>query len=142
MYLCITFVGHQQVQKKMGIPKGRLPKWMDRGRNVPELSDRPEKIFKINGVPIYKTNRHKRASETWRRNNPYCVACKNEGVVKFASVLDHIYPISMGGHPWSEKNYQSLCDFHHNRKRQMEGMGRVCEYEEFDGFRIPKQKNI
>ena len=62
-------------------------------------------------------------SRTWRNfrkvfleNNPLCVACKENGFIVVANVVDHILPINKGGDSLSESNLQSLCSRCHNRK--------------------------
>ena len=74
----------------------------------------------------YKTN-----STYWRRlrasqlcKEPLCRECKCEGVIKPATVVDHI-----DGNSWNNdsSNLASLCAKHHNRKTAMHdgGFGRT-----------------
>jgi 5-methylcytosine-specific restriction endonuclease McrA len=63
-------------------------------------------------------------STAWRRlrqmvldDNPLCVACFKEGVIREATIVDHIKPISEGGSKLDRMNLQTLCTSCHNRKR-------------------------
>jgi 5-methylcytosine-specific restriction protein A len=60
----------------------------------------------------------KKARAAWLAEHPLCVACEKRGVVKAATVVDHIVPHR--GDPikfWdSGNNWCSLCVSCHNRK--------------------------
>lgn len=71
----------------------------------------------------YSTARWTQASIRHRRANPLCVECMNDGRPEPATCVDHIIPISRGGHAWDQNNWQSLCDRHHKRKTRREQMG-------------------
>lgn len=62
------------------------------------------------------------SSSTWLRvrlahlsRQPLCVICKQPG-----RVVDHVIPRRLGGANFDKKNLQTLCDYHHNKKRQEE----------------------
>ncbi|EMO5258136.1 TPA: HNH endonuclease [Proteus mirabilis] len=73
--------------------------------------------------------------------NPLCVMCQEQGRITAATVVDHIIPhrlreaIQSGDKAlitkaqtlfWDKKNFQSLCDPHHNStKQRMEKSGKV-----------------
>ena len=66
-------------------------------------------------------------SKVWRslrneyiKQNPLCVYCQSNGIIKEAKVVDHIIPILMGGNSLSVTNLQSLCDSCHARKSAKE----------------------
>ncbi len=67
-------------------------------------------------------NRWLKYSKAYRKRNPLCVYCENEGVVKLADCVDHIEPVSGPGDPlfWDKNNHQSLCNSHHSEKTAKE----------------------
>ena len=52
--------------------------------------------------------------------NPLCVHCLDNDMVKPADVVDHIVPIKKGGAELDEANLQGLCHQCHNRKTYYE----------------------
>lgn len=67
-------------------------------------------------------------SRTWRKiraaylqDNPDCVQCKRDDVVTPANVVDHIKPITEGGHRTDRSNLQSMCKPCHDKKSASEG---------------------
>ena len=42
--------------------------------------------------------------------------CEEKGIIRGATIIDHITAIQDGGDPWNEENLQSLCVPCHNRK--------------------------
>jgi 5-methylcytosine-specific restriction endonuclease McrA len=57
-------------------------------------------------------------------SNPLCVHCQSQGIVKAASVVDHIQP-HKGDQDlfWDEANWQALCLSCHNSKTAKKDMG-------------------
>lgn len=69
-------------------------------------------------------------SSVWRRNRkayldayPLCKSCNKNGKTVFATVVDHITPISHGGDSLDWNNLQGLCDSCHNSKSGKERHG-------------------
>lgn len=79
-----------------------------------------------NDREFYKSNRWAKASRAWRSDNPLCVECDEEGITTDCSpglrrgVTDHIIPISRGGARLDPKNFQTLCNRHHDIKSAKE----------------------
>lgn len=71
-------------------------------------------------VAFYKTYRWRRTSEQYRKTNPLCCMCEDEGRTKKANVVDHIKPIKEGGQLYDWNNLQSLCHKHHNKKTKQD----------------------
>ncbi|MEN8641071.1 HNH endonuclease [Pseudomonas sichuanensis] len=66
------------------------------------------------------------AREGWLRKNPLCVRCKQSGINKSATVVDHIQP-HRGDMAlfWDRTNWQSLCtNCHSSYKQRLEKSGR------------------
>lgn len=56
--------------------------------------------------------------------HPLCVYCQAKGIVRAATVVDHIEPHKGDERKfWNEANHQSLCAGCHNRKTASEDMG-------------------
>src|SRR5690349_15324776 len=56
-----------------------------------------------------------------QRTNYLCEDCLAKGIVRLATVVDHIIPLSKGG-PDTDGNTRNLCD-EHNLKRTAEQFG-------------------
>jgi 5-methylcytosine-specific restriction enzyme A len=85
---------------------------------------------------LYDTPRWKKLRRMHLAKEPLCRMCQAEGVVRAGVVVDHIKPHR--GDPklfWDEKNFQTLCAFHHNSIKQRiekaEAAGKGCDK---DGF--------
>ncbi len=67
---------------------------------------------------------HQRSFQDYMRwlagDNPLCVECLDEEMIKPGRVMDHKKPIDRGGPVWDRDNLQWLCDYHHNQKRATE----------------------
>lgn len=53
------------------------------------------------------------------QDQPLCVHCKRAGILRVATEVDHITPLSMGGTD-AEGNLQSLCTPCHSKKTASE----------------------
>lgn len=100
--------------------------------NIPK-QHRPPRIF--DGVPDTRPSASKRGySYRWQKmrskylgEHPLCVTCFEGGIVRAATVVDHIVPHK--GDPdklWDVNNLQPLCKQCHDRKTAREdgGLGR------------------
>lgn len=66
-------------------------------------------------------SRWNKARKSFLENNPLCVRCKAEGVIKAANVVDHITPHRGDqGLFWSLANWQALCKKCHDTKTAKE----------------------
>lgn len=67
-------------------------------------------------------------SVAYRRRNPFCEACEQQGVDRICDVVDHMIPLADGGDRLEVENVWSLCHEHHNRlKRDMERFARATD---------------
>lgn len=68
-----------------------------------------------------------KARATFLARSPLCVECDKDGLVRAATIVDHIIP-HKGDQDlfWDTSNWQSLCKTHHDRKTATEdgGFGR------------------
>ena len=81
--------------------------------------------------------RWRKFRELYLKENPLCVFCKNEGIVKEANVVDHITPHKGDKELfWSKENHQSLCKFHHDSTKQAMENGKDKPIIGLDGFPI------
>ena len=77
---------------------------------------------------VRKTDWHKLYNSRWRkvriqylRQNPLCVMCKKDGVLKAATEVDHIEPHKGDAQKfWNQDNWQGLCKQCHSAKSQRE----------------------
>ena len=89
-----------------------LPKSKDR----PWMPKRPQHLREVDNTSFYNSKRWRSLRNYFIQKNPVCSACKREGKVVGAQVVDHIKPITQGGSPVDQKNLQSLCNHHHAQK--------------------------
>ncbi|EJF00900.1 HNH endonuclease [Liquorilactobacillus mali] len=70
---------------------------------------------------FYKSTAWRRLSRRFLENNPICVKCYEDGVIRKADVVDHVQEVKDN---WSrrldESNLQALCNSHHNTKTRNE----------------------
>lgn len=64
----------------------------------------------------YNSRAWRALAKEHKQENPFCVMCEAEGVVKAVEYTDHIVRIKDGGAPMDKANLQSLCKHHHNAK--------------------------
>lgn len=55
-------------------------------------------------------------STHYLHQHPLCVACRADGLVVSATLVDHIVPLALGGSMWDPKNHQGLCRSCHATK--------------------------
>lgn len=77
---------------------------------------------------FYNSWKWRKFSKRYKRENPLCIKCKQEGIITAATVTDHITRYADGGEGFDLNNlkpihFQSLCDFHHNQKSGKEAHG-------------------
>lgn len=65
-----------------------------------------------------------KARERFLRDNPLCVYCRREGLIRAASIVDHKIP-HRGDETlfWDETNWQPMCKPHHDSDKQREERG-------------------
>lgn len=79
------------------------------------------------------TSRWAKARLGYLNNHALCVHCESEGVVKEATVVDHIIPHKKNRKLfWDSGNWQALCKAHHDKKTAAEdgGFGRPLKNQE------------
>lgn len=70
---------------------------------------------------LYNTSRWRKARKLFLQDHPLCEECKRNGVVKSATVVDHIEPHKGNGELfWNQSNWQALCKECHDRKTAKE----------------------
>lgn len=94
---------------------------------------RPVKAPQPHSKGIYSSSKWKRLRNRFIANNPLCVHCERIGLIRPATVVDHIVEIRDGGDVWNTDNYQSLCRDCHQIKTGMEQRRRRDE-NRLNGF--------
>lgn len=64
-------------------------------------------------------SRWQRERDAYLMDNPLCTMCGHKGLIRQATVVDHIIP-HRGDEIlfWSRSNWQSLCASHHSSEKQ------------------------
>ena len=70
---------------------------------------------------FYQRSAWKKIRAAQLRIEPLCRACREQGKLIEAGIVDHIIPISDGGEALDLSNLQSLCKPHHDAKTRREG---------------------
>ena len=69
-----------------------------------------------NRVDFYHTSRWARESSAFRRANPLCLRCKENGLIVPSEVTDHRIPLEICPDPWDKANWDPLCKKCNNQK--------------------------
>lgn len=77
----------------------------------------------VSNQDFYNDRKWRKCSKLYLEKNPFCVKCKEEGIIKQADVTDHIKRLKDGGPAYDEDNLQSLCHKCHNQKSGKEAHG-------------------
>jgi len=64
----------------------------------------------------YNQRTWRKVSKAYLAQHPLCVECESKGLIVASCVTDHAVPISKGGDPWDQANYQALCRRCHAKK--------------------------
>lgn len=59
--------------------------------------------------PRYHSPRWTKLSKVWRINHPLCERCRQRGIIRAATCVDHIVPAPICEDFFDERNLQSLC---------------------------------
>jgi len=86
---------------------------------------------------FYKSKAWRMARDSYLKENPLCVKCKEEGKITLATVVDHKIQINRMNpydtqdgrypDPLDRSNFQSMCLSHHNQKSAMERHGKKSD---------------
>lgn len=68
----------------------------------------------------YHSKRWKRERADHLADNPLCHVCLDLGRVVPANVVDHHIPVRQGADFWDRSNWRSMCQIHHQEKRNAE----------------------
>ncbi len=61
--------------------------------------------------------RWRKARRLFLQEHPLCAHCENEGIIRPATVVDHVIPHRGDAALfWDVSNWQPLCKVHHDRK--------------------------
>ena len=88
---------------------------------------------------FYNSYKWRKFRKNYIMNNPVCVMCEREGIIREADVVDHIIPIRQGGKRFDKNNLQSLCKRHHDVKSGKDRHGIVYNNGDM-GLKIKKEK--
>lgn len=73
---------------------------------------------------LYKTQQWQTLRQIQLSTEPLCAACKAEGIITAATVVDHLFPWThIGKQAFYLNKFQSLCATHHATKGQLERRG-------------------
>ena len=74
---------------------------------------------------VHRSWKWRKHSERYRAKNPLCCdpfgIHARQGMPVPAHTVDHIVPLSQGGHAWEDSNKRSLCWSCHGRVSQAQG---------------------
>lgn len=81
---------------------------------------------------FYNGQRWRNLRAAFIRENPLCVYCDRNGIIKAGKVVDHIEPINEGGEKYNPENLQTLCHPCHNSKSGRESQAAQKRKKEDD----------
>ena len=99
-------------------------KWLSENRPKPSHARYQRRMYGSKEgkyQQFYNTTAWRKLSQQVLKNNPVCVACLSNGIIRKADVVDHIIPIRVD---WTKRldadNLQPLCNSCHRRKTNKE----------------------
>ena len=74
------------------------------------------KDIKKTNYKLYNSSKWRKYAHAFRRENPLCKMCLDEGRTTPSEMVDHVKEINKGGSIWDESNHQCLCNNCHAKK--------------------------
>jgi 5-methylcytosine-specific restriction protein A len=109
------------------LPKAKKRSWIPK---------REKRYGQTDNSSFYQSKQWRATRKWYIQHNPLCEQCEREGRIASGNCVDHIKPISKGGHNLHESNLQTLCNKCHAKKSAQEGV----EYRK--GIKIYKREGI
>ncbi len=89
----------------------------------------PKQAPSREGLRQYKTSAWSSIRQAQLSRQPLCQGCKDRGLIRAASVVDHVWPWrSIGQHAFRANRFQSCCHECHSVKTGLEQRGVIREY--------------
>lgn len=114
--------------------------------NLPPKKKRKQSVQRKGTASHVRTWTWTMTSRLYRQANPVCAICEAQGVVKDATpgekkgVVDHIVRVNAGGAIYDAQNLMTVCQYHHDAKSRLEGMGWTCAtFGKYGNF-VPSNK--
>lgn len=95
------------------LPKSKRRWWMPKKR---------QEVRQHDNSKFYQSKQWRATRNFYMQTNPLCEQCKRKGITTAGQCVDHIKPISMGGHQTNSSNLQTLCNSCHAKKSSLEGI--------------------
>ena len=97
------------------LPKARKRSW---------IKTMPKHTRQHDNSAFYHSKAWRMTRKFYIKDNPLCEMCKRKSPPETTAgqCVDHIKPISMGGHQTSSSNLQTLCNSCHAKKSSLEGI--------------------
>ena len=95
------------------LPKGKNRPWIPKKRKV---------YGQIDNSAFYQSKQWRALRNWYIKQNPLCEMCKRKGITKSGNCVDHIKPVTLGGHKVNENNLQTLCNRCHAKKSAQESV--------------------
>jgi 5-methylcytosine-specific restriction protein A len=83
---------------------------------------KPKQIRQVDNSKFYNSKQWRATRNFYIQANPLCEECDRNGIITGAQCVDHITPITKGGHETHQGNLQSLCNPCHAKKSSREGI--------------------
>ena len=106
---------------------------LPKSRPRPWIPKKPQHHREFDNASFYNSRRWRGVRARVIKQNPLCVVCKRNKIIKEANVVDHIVPITKGGAPTDLNNLQSLCTSCHNKKSGVEGIEYRKKIKQYGG---------
>lgn len=76
----------------------------------------------VDNTKFYNSKQWRATRNFYIQSSPLCEECNRKNITTGGQVVDHIIPMTMGGHPTDYSNLQTLCNHCHNQKSAREGV--------------------
>tara|TARA_R100000808_G_C2079825_1_gene104120 strand:- start:50 stop:379 length:330 start_codon:yes stop_codon:yes gene_type:complete len=94
------------------LPKAKTRWWIPKKK---------QEARQVDNSKFYQSKQWRATRNYYIQANPLCEECKRNGKTKGGQCVDHIKPISKGGHQTDYSNLQTLCNKCHAKKSGQEG---------------------
>jgi 5-methylcytosine-specific restriction protein A len=91
-------------------------------KDRPWILKRPKNKRQMDNTKFYNSKQWRSTRKHYIKTNPLCEECKRNNRIMAGYCVDHITPISKGGHRTDLSNLQTLCRSCHESKSGKEGI--------------------
>lgn len=98
-----------------------MPK-LPQSKRRPWMPKKKVHTRQVDNSKFYNSKQWRATRNFYIQANPLCEQCERDGIITGGQCVDHIIPITKGGHQTDYSNLQTLCNPCHAKKSSREGI--------------------